>query len=52
MLMEFLGIDTTAEAILAVMLLFYTPFAVYQLYLMDYSLWMSDSKLFKEKEKL
>jgi len=52
MLMEFLGIDTTAEAILAVMLLTYTPFAVYQLYLMDYSLWMSDNKLFKDKEKL
>ena len=52
MLLEVLGIDTWPEAVLTVMLLFYTPFAIYQLYLLDYSLLMTSGRLFNKHERL
>ena len=52
MLLEVLGINDWPEALLTIMLLFYTPFAVYQLYLIDYSLWMTDKKLFDKHPRL
>jgi len=52
MIVEALGIDSLAEAILVCMLLVYTPYAVYQVYLIDYSLWMTDRKLFNKHPEL
>ena len=40
------------EILLLVMLLVYLPFAVYQLYLMDYCLYMTDKKIKERKQRL
>ena len=50
--LDILGITTVPQLVLTLMLLFYTPFAFYQLFLIDYSLLMTDRKLFDRHEKL
>ena len=46
MLLGALGIESVAETVLICMLLFYTPYAVYQVFLVLYGLWMTDRKIY------